>query len=74
MLVVNDTRTEIPEWKKPFDYVEGCFPCTSCVSDLLDSTENMNNSLSPLMTEFGDKESSYFAYRYTSILTRSGTL
>jgi laminin alpha 3/5 len=63
VLVVNETRAENPEWKKPFDYEEGCFPCASCVSDLIETTENLNSSLAPIMDEFGGKESSFFAFR-----------
>ena len=35
VLVVSETRVPRPAWKRPFDYDEGCFPCSSCVSDLM---------------------------------------
>ena len=35
VLVVNEKRAIKPEWKIPFDYEEGCFPCSTCVSDLM---------------------------------------
>ena len=38
VLVVNETRTVTPEWKRPFSYREGCFPCSSCVADLMVNT------------------------------------
>ncbi len=63
ILVVNDTRTERPPWKAPFNYEEGCFPCSTCVSDLLTATESLNSTLSPIMSEFGGVNSSYLANR-----------
>ena len=63
MLVVNDTRTIPPDWKAPFNYREGCFPCSSCVSDLLDSTNALNSTLAPIMTEFRGVEADFFAFR-----------
>lgn len=63
VLVVNETRTERPEWKKHFDYEEGCFPCSSCVSDILEATEVLNSTLTPIRLEFGGVESSFFAFR-----------
>ncbi|TRY60964.1 hypothetical protein TCAL_05712 [Tigriopus californicus] len=63
VLVVNETRTSTPEWKRPFRYREGCFPCSSCVSDLLVLTEDLNNTLAPISQEFGGAESSFFAFK-----------
>uniref|UniRef100_A0A0K2UE20 Laminin subunit alphalike [Acyrthosiphon pisum] n=1 Tax=Lepeophtheirus salmonis TaxID=72036 RepID=A0A0K2UE20_LEPSM len=63
VLIVNETRTEIPDWKRPFTYREGCFPCSSCISDLLHQTESLNSSLAPTMKEFLGVESSFFAYK-----------
>lgn len=63
VLVVNDTRTEVPEWKKHFDYTEGCFPCSSCVTDVLSKAETMENDLAPAMADFSGVNSSYFTFR-----------
>jgi len=49
---MNETRTVMPEWKQPFNYDEGCFPCSSCVEDLMESTNAIINTLSPIMEEF----------------------
>ena len=48
MLVVNDTRPVMPEWKRPFNYSEGCFPCSSCVSDVLQLSGDLNTTLTPV--------------------------
>ncbi len=61
--MVNETRTQPPEWKRPFNYREGCFPCSSCVSDLLDLTDSLNSTLAPIMTEFRGVEAGFFAFR-----------
>ncbi len=63
VLVVNDTRPVTPEWKRPFDYVEGCFPCSSCVSDVLAMTDSLNRTLTPVMNEFEGVNSSYLAFQ-----------
>ena len=63
VLVVNDTRTVVPEWKIPFNYTEGCFPCSSCVSDLLSETGALNDTIAPIMTEFRGVEADFFAYK-----------
>ncbi len=63
VLVVNETRTEVPEWKEPFDYSEGCFPCSSCVADLMHYTDSLNSSIAPIMREFAGVEAEYFAFR-----------
>ena len=44
VLVVNETRTVTPEWKRPFSYREGCFPCSSCVADLMVNTNGYENN------------------------------
>lgn len=63
VLVVNETRTIRPEWKRPFGYEEGCFPCPSCVGDLMDVAGAMTSALGPVSDEFRTAEASYFAYR-----------
>ena len=63
ILVMNETRTVMPEWKQPFNYDEGCFPCSSCVEDLMESTNAIINTLSPIMEEFRETEKSFYAYR-----------
>ena len=35
ILIQQETRPYKPAWKEPFDYEEGCFPCSSCVEDLM---------------------------------------
>jgi len=62
-LVVNETRVQRPEWKLPFSYEEGCFPCSSCIRDLAEITASLNASLSPIMIEFKGVEASFFAYK-----------
>ena len=62
VLVVNDTRTVEPEWKQNFDYDEGCFPCSSCVSDLMESADKLDKTLEPIMNEFDAANSTFFAY------------
>ena len=61
VLVVNETRAETPEWKSYFDYVEGCFPCSSCVGDVVAKSDDMETQLRPIMREFRGVESSFFA-------------
>lgn len=63
VLVVNETRTEAPAWKAPFDYTEGCFPCSTCVSDLLVMAETLNSTLVPVLDDLGGVNSSYLATR-----------
>ncbi len=63
VLVVNETRTRRPDWKMPFTYDEGCFPCPSCVSDLLEVTDMLNSTLAPVSSEFRGKEAEFFALR-----------
>lgn len=62
-MVVNETRLVRPEWKLPFTYEEGCFPCSSCVGDLAEITSSLNTSLAPIMVEFKGVEASFFAYK-----------
>ncbi len=62
ILVVNETRPQPPEWKRPFDYREGCFPCSSCVGDLLNLTDGLNRTLAPISAEFSGVEADYFAF------------
>lgn len=63
VLVVNETRTVRPEWKAPFSYDEGCFPCSSCVSDLLRVTDALNTTIAPIMREFQGAEDNFFAFQ-----------
>ena len=69
ILIMNETRTFIPEWKMPFGYDEGCFPCSSCVGDLMDTTNAIINALSPIMEEFKETEKSYYAYRRLTFIS-----
>ena len=57
VLIAEETRSIIPEWKKHFDYAEGCFPCESCVGDLMNSTSLIDQSLAPVMAEFQGRSS-----------------
>ena len=63
MLVVNDTRPERPEWKRPFSYDEGCFPCSSCVADVIMLSDELNTTLTPVMQEFLGVNASYLQYQ-----------
>ena len=63
VLIMNETRTDIPEWKMPFGYDEGCFPCPSCVGDLMETANGIVNGLAPIMEEFKETEKSFFAYK-----------
>ena len=63
VLIMNETRTTIPEWKMPFNYDEGCFPCSSCVGDLMEETSIIIGSLQPIMEEFKETEKSYYAFK-----------
>ena len=47
----------------PFGYDEGCFPCSSCVADLMNTTNTIVNELSPIMEEFKETEKSFYAFR-----------
>ena len=62
VLVVNDTSPVEPEWMQNFDYKEGCFPCSSCVADLMESAETLNSTLAPIMDEFEAANSAFFAF------------
>ena len=59
VLVVNDNRAIRPKWKEPFDYEEGCFPCSTCVSDLMGTANQLSDSLAPVLEVFGGVNSSY---------------
>ena len=48
VLVINDKRAIKPEWKKPFPYEEGCFECSTCVSDLMGTANQLSDSLAPV--------------------------
>lgn len=63
ILIMNETRTYVPEWKRPFDYEEGCFPCASCVADLMATSAELREELAPSMSDFRAKNNSYFTYR-----------
>ena len=67
---MSETRTNIPEWKIPFDYEEGCFPCSSCVVDLMDSLNEVIEDLAPIMEEFKETETSYFAYKRLNFIDK----
>ena len=62
VLIVDDTRPVKPEWMQNFDYTDGCFPCSSCVSDLMDSANKLNSTLAPIMDEFQAANSALFAF------------
>ena len=63
VLIMNETRTTLPEWKLPFDYEEGCFPCSSCVADIMEHANSLTGQLAPVMEEFRETEKSFYAYR-----------
>ncbi len=63
VLIMNETRTTLPEWKLPFDYEEGCFPCSSCVADIMEQADSLTGRLAPVMEEFRETEKSFYAYR-----------
>ena len=52
ILIQNETRAITPEWKLPFDHVEGCFPCSDCVEDLTNKMNKIVAELTPIMVEF----------------------
>ena len=64
VLVVNDNRAIRPKWKEPFDYEEGCFPCSTCVSDLMGTANQLSDSLAPVLEVFGGVNSSYLVRIY----------
>ena len=66
VLVVNDNRAIRPKWKEPFDYEEGCFPCSTCVSDLMGTANQLSDSLAPVLEVFGGVNSSYLVRTYSS--------
>ena len=61
VLVVNDTRAVKPEWKTFFQYEEGCFECSSCVEDVVLKTDLMEDSLRPVIDDFREKKTAFFA-------------
>ena len=61
VLVVNDTRAVKPEWKTFFTYEEGCFECSSCVEDVVLKTDLMEDSLKPVIDDFREKKTAFFA-------------
>ena len=72
VLVVNDNRAIRPKWKEPFDYEEGCFPCSTCVSDLMGTANQLSDSLAPVLEVFGGVNSSYLVrthHIFSPILT-----
>ena len=70
VLVVNDNRAIRPKWKEPFDYEEGCFPCSTCVSDLMGTANQLSNSLAPVLEVFGGVNSSYLVRTTHHIFSR----
>lgn len=70
-MIAEEKRSIRPAWKDPFDYEEGCFPCESCVGDLMNSTSLIDQSLAPVMQEFQGVESSVFASRRLEYLERT---
>ena len=48
----------------------GCFPCESCVGDLMNATTLMKDSFEPIKKEFEGVESSVFANRRLKYLDR----
>jgi len=61
VLIMNETRAIIPDWKRPFNYAEGCFPCSSCIEDLMVNMNRIQNELMPIMNEFLRNEASFYA-------------
>ena len=70
VLVVNDNRAIRPKWKEPFDYEEGCFPCSTCVSDLMGTANQLSDSLAPVLEVFGGVNSSYLVRTTHHIFSR----
>merc|ERR1712130_674577 len=61
VLIMNETRAIIPDWKRPFNYAEGCFPCSSCIEDLMVRMKKIANELLPIMREFLMNEADFYA-------------
>ena len=64
ILIQNEVRSgsELPAWKEPFDHVDGCFPCESCIEDLMSSMKKIRTDLDPIMEDFKSKEASFYAH------------
>ena len=64
ILIQNEWRSgpELPAWKEPFDHVDGCFPCESCIEDLMSSMKKIRSDLDPIMEDFKSKEASFYAH------------
>lgn len=58
---MNETRAILPDWKRPFNYAEGCFPCSSCIEDLMVKMNKIMNELMPIMNEFLMNEADFYA-------------
>ena len=50
--------------------ISGCFPCSSCVVDLMESLNEIITDLSPIMEEFKETEKSYFAYKRLNFIDK----
>ena len=69
ILIQQETRPYKPAWKEPFDYEEGCFPCSSCVEDLMVRMNNILGELGPILKEFKSNEASFYANQRLSYLS-----
>ena len=69
ILIQNETRAIRPGWKAPFDYEEGCFPCSSCVEDLMIKMNIILAELTPILTEFRKNKASFYANQRLNYLS-----
>ena len=69
ILIQNETRAIRPAWKAPFDYEEGCFPCSSCVDDLMKKMKKILEELNPILNEFKRNEASFYANQRLNYLS-----
>ena len=69
ILIQNETRPFTPAWKEPFDYEEGCFPCSSCVEDLMTKMTAILDELTPILNEFKKNEASFYANQRLNYLS-----
>ena len=70
ILIQVENRTIIPAWKDPFDYQEGCFPCSSCIEDLMRTMNMILEELAPILREFRSNEASFYANQRLNYLSQ----